>query len=185
MNVQYLFIFAYDNQIVLALLVEKNYFPINYFGIFFKINFLVTWWTAYGLSRLFRGCLWLSLGFPAIPASWLLLEWLWRDTPCLRAEKPQQDGRCWSGSCVERLWGDTPHPRAKEKPQQDCRRGKIAFRIKPHPLEILRRLKQTLCAPGPTQTEQELCLNVSSGGIGQQWTAAGARALGAADLGMA
>lgn len=42
MNVQYLFIFAYDNQIVLALLVEKNYFPINYFGIFFKINFLVT-----------------------------------------------------------------------------------------------------------------------------------------------
>ena len=27
---------------------------------------------------------------------------------------------------------DTPRPRAKEKPQQDCRRGKIMFRIKPH-----------------------------------------------------
>ena len=27
---------------------------------------------------------------------------------------------------------DTPHPRAKEKPQQDRRRGKIVFRIKPH-----------------------------------------------------
>ena len=26
---------------------------------------------------------------------------------------------------------DTPHPRAKEKPLQDGRRGEIAFRIKP------------------------------------------------------
>jgi len=25
-----------------------------------------------------------------------------------------------------------PHPRVKEKPQQDSRRGKIIFRIKPH-----------------------------------------------------
>ena len=31
----------------------------------------------------------------------------------------------------------------------------------------------------------ELCLSVSCGGAGQQWTAAGAEALGAADLGMA
>ena len=35
----------------------------------------------------------------------------------------------------------------------------------------------------PTETEPELCLNVSCGGTGQQWPAAGA--LGAADLGMA
>jgi len=27
---------------------------------------------------------------------------------------------------------DTPHPRAKEKPQKDGMRGKITFRIKPH-----------------------------------------------------
>ena len=27
---------------------------------------------------------------------------------------------------------DTPHPRAKEKPQKDGRRGEITFRIKPH-----------------------------------------------------
>ena len=26
----------------------------------------------------------------------------------------------------------TPWPKAKEKPQQDCRRGKTTFRIKPH-----------------------------------------------------
>ena len=35
----------------------------------------------------------------------------------------------------------------------------------------------------PTETEPELCLSVSCGGMGQQWPATGA--LGAADLGMA
>ena len=53
---------------------------------------------------------------------------------------------------------------------------------------MLSGLKQTLWAPGPrdpTETEIELCLSVSCGGTGQQWTAAGAGALGAADLGMA
>ena len=52
----------------------------------------------------------------------------------------------------------------------------------------LRGLKPTLCAPGSrdrTETETELCLSVSYGGMGQQWTAAGAGALGDADLGMA
>ena len=38
---------------------------------------------------------------------------------------------------------------------------------------------------GPTETEAELYLSISCGGIGHQWTAAGAGALGAADLGMA
>ena len=45
-------------------------------------------------------------------------------------------------------------------------------------------LKQTLCAPGPsdhTETEPELCLSVS---CGQQWITAEAGALGAVDLGM-
>ena len=37
----------------------------------------------------------------------------------------------------------------------------------------------------PIETETELCLSVSCRGTGQQWTAAGAGALGAADLGMA
>ena len=52
----------------------------------------------------------------------------------------------------------------------------------------LRGLKQTLCAPrprNPSETETELCLSVSCGGTGHQWTATGAGALGAADLGMA
>ena len=44
-----------------------------------------------------------------------------------------------------------------------------------------------MCTPGPrdpTETETELCLSISSGGVGQQWTAAGTGALGAADLAM-
>ena len=52
---------------------------------------------------------------------------------------------------------------------------------------IVRTEVETI-APGPTdptETETELCLSVSCGGMGQQWTAAGAGALGAADLGMA
>ena len=42
--------------------------------------------------------------------------------------------RCWGGGCaaLERLGGNIPHPGAKEKPQQDHRWGKIAFRIKHH-----------------------------------------------------
>ena len=53
---------------------------------------------------------------------------------------------------------------------------------------MLRGLKQTLCTPGPrdpTKPETELCLSVSCGGTGQQWTATGAGALGAADSAMA
>ena len=38
---------------------------------------------------------------------------------------------------------------------------------------------------GPTKTETELCLSVCCRGTGQQWTATGTEALGAADLGMA
>ena len=37
----------------------------------------------------------------------------------------------------------------------------------------------------PTVTETKLCMSISCGGTGQQWTAAGAGALGAADLGVA
>ena len=53
---------------------------------------------------------------------------------------------------------DTPCPRAKEKPQQESRRGKITFRIKPHTCQRCSEgLNKTLCAPGPrgpTETDQ-------------------------------
>ena len=58
----------------------------------------------------------------------------------------------------------------------------------PIPARDAQRAQTTLYAPGPgdpTETETELCLSVSCGGMGQQWTATGAGALGAADSAMA
>ena len=53
---------------------------------------------------------------------------------------------------------------------------------------MLRGLKQTLYTPGPrdpTETETELCLSISCGRTGQQWTAVGTGTLGAGALGVA
>ena len=72
-------------------------------------------------------------------------EWRW-DFPCPRSEKPQQDGRHWSGgsTVLERLWGVTPHPRAKEKSQQDGRRIKFAFKSNTIPTSNAQRAKTNL-----------------------------------------
>ena len=53
--------------------------------------------------------------------------------------------------------------------------------------DALRAQIKPLCTPGdPTETEPASeCLSVSCRGTGQPWPAAGAGALGAADLGMA
>ena len=48
-------------------------------------------------------------------------------TPKLQATTEPSTGQRWIPPKK-----DTPHPRAKEKPQQDSRRGEITFRIKPH-----------------------------------------------------
>ena len=84
---------------------------------------------------------------------------------------------------------ETSCPRVKEKPQKDTKSGKIVFRIKHHTHQkCLEGSNKTLGTPGdPTETEPDLieCLSVSCRGTGQQWTAAEAGALGAADLGMA
>ena len=66
--------------------------------------------------------------------------------------------------------------------------AKLHLESNPYPPETFRGLKQTLCAPGPrdpTETGIELRLSISCGGRGQQWTATGAGALGAADWDMA
>ena len=57
---------------------------------------------------------------------------------------------------------DTQHPRAKEKPQQDGRRDKITFRIKPHTLQRCSEgSKKTLFTAGDlTETEPDLTLSV-------------------------
>ena len=58
---------------------------------------------------------------------------------------------------------NTPHPRAKEKPKQDGRRGKITFRIKPHSHQrCSESSNKTLCTPGdPTDIKLDLALSVS------------------------
>ena len=107
-------------------------------------------------------------------------------TPKLQLTAEQSlTGKCWIPPKK-----DTPRPRAKEKPQQDSRRGKITFRLKPHTCQgCSEGSNKTLSSPGySTDTEPYMpfeCLSVSCEGPGQQWPAAGAGALGAANLGMA
>ena len=70
----------------------------------------------------------------------------------LAVEQPLT-GECWIPPKK-----DAPHPKAKEKPQQDGRRGKITFRMR-----CLKGSNKTLCTPGPrdpTATEPDLPLNV-------------------------
>ena len=62
----------------------------------------------------------------------------------LAAEQPST-GECWTPPKK-----DTPHPRAKEKPQQDSRRGEIALRIKPHTHQrCLKGSNKTFWSLGP------------------------------------
>ena len=67
---------------------------------------------------------------------------------------------------------DTPHPRTKEKPQQDDRRGEIAFRIKFHTHQRCSEGSNKNCMHQETPqrlSQTCLCLSVSCGGMGHQW----------------
>ena len=79
--------------------------------------------------------------------------------------------------------------RDKGEDQQDGRRGKITFRIKPHTCQRHSEgSSKTLCSSGDaTESEPDLPLSVSVScrGTGQQWPAPMAGALSAVDLGMA
>ena len=66
--------------------------------------------------------------------------------------------------------------------------GEAKSHLESNPIPARDAERAQTCTPGPrdpTETEPELCLSVSCGGTGQQWTAAGTGALGEADLGMA
>ena len=66
--------------------------------------------------------------------------------------------------------------------------AKLHLESNPIPARDAQRAQTNLVHTGPrdpTETEPELCLRVSCGRPGQQWTAAGAAALGAVDLGIA
>ena len=72
-------------------------------------------------------------------------------------------GQCWNSSCLvlERLWGDTPWPSA-EKSQQDSRRGKIVFRLKPHTYQRHSEVSNKPCAHQETpQRLSQNCVSVS------------------------
>ena len=60
---------------------------------------------------------------------------------------------------LEQLWGDTPRPRAKEKPQQDGRRSKITFRLKPHTFQRCSEGSNIPCAHWDPETPQRLRQN--------------------------
>ena len=112
-------------------------------------------------------------------------------TPKLQLSAEQLlTGECWVSPIK-----DTPCPGAKEESQQDGRRGEIEFRIKSlthqRCSEGLKnkqtKPKKTLCSPGSrdlTESEPDLCLSVSCGGVGQKWTATGTGALDTEDLGI-
>ena len=92
------------------------------------------------------------------------------------------------GNNTREIWippqKDTPHPRAKEKPQQDSRRGEIAFRIKPftHQRHSVGSNKPPAHQdPEAPQKMSQNCVSVSCGGTGQQWPTPGTGALGAAN----
>ena len=117
----------------------------------------------------------------------MVAEQLWGDTPHPRAEKPQQNSRHWSSGCAAlgRLWEDTQCQGQRRRPSKMVER--VESHLKPNHIPARDRA-HTLCAPGPrhpTESETELCLCIFWGGMGQQWIAAGAGALGAVDLGMA
>ena len=94
----------------------------------------------------------------------------------LAADQPST-GECWIPTKK-----DTPHLRAKE---QDGRRGKITFRIKPHTHQRLSEGSNKPCVHQDLENPQrlrQLCLSVSCRGTGHQWTAVGAGALSAVNL---
>ena len=76
-------------------------------------------------------------------------------TPKLQLTAEQlSTGECWIPSKK-----DAPCPRAKEKPQQDGRRGKIAFIIKPHTRQRLLEDSNKPCVHQDPETPQRLSQN--------------------------
>jgi len=61
-----------------------------------------------------------------------------------------------TGECWIQPKKDTTHPRAKEKIQQDSRRGKITFKIKPHTCQRHLEGSNKPCAYQDPDTPQSL-----------------------------
>ena len=87
---------------------------------------------------------------------------------------------CW------RDFEEIPHVQGqRRRPSNTVGGAKSRLGSNPIPARDIQRAQTTLCTPGPrepAETEAELCLSIPCRGTGQQWTPAGAGALGAADL---
>ena len=95
-----------------------------------------------------------------------------------------------TGVAAAQCWSDFEEhiQEQRRSPSKMVGRTKSCLKSNLMPARDAQRGQTNLCAPGPrdpTETETELGLSVSCGSTGQQWTAAGAGALGATDLGMA
>ena len=83
---------------------------------------------------------------------------------------------CWTrltGECWMPPKKDTPHPRAKENPQQDYRRGEIIFRIKPHTPQRHSEGSNNPCAPQGPDTPQRLSQNCVWVSPAEVWISSG------------
>ena len=82
----------------------------------------------------------------------------------MRTPKLQPTAKQLSRRMLDPIKTDTPCPRTKEKPQQDCRRAKTTFRIKLHAIRDVWRAQSKTCVhqdPGtPQETEPDLPLHV-------------------------
>ena len=68
---------------------------------------------------------------------------------------------------------DTPHPRTKEKPQQDGRRGKFMFRIKPHSRQRRSEGSNKPCVHHDPGTPQRLIQNCVWASSVEVWVGGG------------
>ena len=81
-----------------------------------------------------------------------------------------------SSSCEER-----PHIEGQRNPSKIVGGANSRLESNPIPARDAQRAQTNMCALGPkdpTETQTELCLSFSCGGVGRQWTAAGTAALG-------
>ena len=85
----------------------------------------------------------------------------------LSAEQPST-GECWIPPQK-----DTPHPRTKEKPQQESQRGEAAFRIKPHTCQRHSEGSNKPCAPQDPETPQRLSQNCVRMSPVEVWVSSG------------
>ena len=87
---------------------------------------------------------------------------------------------------LEWLWGDTPCPRAKEKPRKTVGGAKSCLESNPIPTRDAQRAQTNLGCKRTQRRHRDwdrIVLECILWGMGQQWTAGGAGALGAVDLG--